>query len=126
MRNAPSAKHFGASKCLKSRSHGQSGCGKDHQPAMNASSQHRRRMMPAHVLTKAELQAWLNMLSDEEERKVMQAKLDTDPDWVRKKIEKAMQAAFDEAVEKGVLIPKGLNERGQTIYRSNIYRARHG
>ena len=82
--------------------------------------------MPAHVLTKAELQAWVDMLSDDEERKVMQAKLDTDPDWVRNKIEKAMQAAFDEAVEKGVSTPKGLNEHGQTIYRCNIYRARHG
>jgi hypothetical protein len=35
---------------------------------------------------------------------------------VRNKIEKAMQAAFDEAVEKGVLTPKGLNEHGRTIY----------
>ena len=72
--------------------------------------------MTAHVLTKAELQAWVDMLSDDEERKAMQAKLDTDPDWVRNKIEKAMQAAFDEAVEKGVLTPKGLNEHGRTIY----------
>ena len=82
--------------------------------------------MTAHVLTRAELQAWVDVLSDDEERKAMQAKLDTDPDWGRNKIEKAMQAAFDKAVEEGVLTPKGLNERGQTIYRSNIYRARHG
>src|SRR4029077_11024269 len=73
----------------------------------------------------AELQAWVDVLSDDEERKAMQAKLDTDPDWVRNKIKKAMQAAFDKAVEEGVLTPKGLNEHGQTIYRSNIYRARH-
>ena len=82
--------------------------------------------MTAHVPTKAKLQAWVDMLSDEEVRKAMQAKLDADPDWVRNKIEKAMQAAFDEAVEKGVLNPKGLNEHGQTIYRSNTYPARHG
>jgi anti-sigma factor RsiW len=35
--------------------------------------------MNAHVLTKAELQAWVDMLSDDEERRAMQAKLDTDP-----------------------------------------------
>ena len=75
--------------------------------------------MTARVLTKAELQVWVDMLSDDEERKVMQAKLDTDPDWVRSEIEKAMQAAFDELVEGGVLTPKGLNEHGQTMYRSN-------
>ena len=50
--------------------------------------------MTAHVLTKAELQAWVDMLSDDEERKVMQAKLDTDPDWVRKKIEKSNASGF--------------------------------
>jgi len=82
--------------------------------------------MTAHVLTKAELQAWVDMLSDDEERKAMQVKLDADPDWVQKKIEKAMQAVFDELAKKGVLTPKGLNEHGQTVYRSNIYRARHG
>jgi hypothetical protein len=48
------------------------------------------------------------------------------PELGADKIEKAMQAAFDKAVEEGVSIPKGLNERGQTIYRSNFYRARHG
>jgi hypothetical protein len=83
-------------------------------------------MMTAHVPTKAELQAWVEMLSDDEVRRAMQAKLDTDPDWVRNKIEKAMQAAFDELVEEGVSTPKGLNEHGQMVYRSNIYRARHG
>jgi hypothetical protein len=83
-------------------------------------------MMTAHVRTKAELQAWVDMLSDDEERKAMQVKLDADPDWVRNKIEKGMQAAFDELVKEGVLTPKGLNEHGQTIYHSNIYRARHG
>ena len=88
--------------------------------------QHRRRTRTTHVLTRAELQSWVDVLSDDEERKAMQAKLDTDPDWVRNKIEKAMQAAFDKAVEEGVLTPEGRNERGQTIYRSNIYRARHG
>jgi anti-sigma factor RsiW len=36
--------------------------------------------MTAHVLTRAELQAWVDVLSDDEERKAMQAKLDTDPD----------------------------------------------
>jgi hypothetical protein len=82
--------------------------------------------MTAHVLTKAKLQAWVDMLSDEEVRKAMQAKLDADPDSVQKEIEKVMQAVFDEAVEKGILTPKGLNEHGQMIYRSNIYRARHG
>ena len=82
--------------------------------------------MTAHVRTKAELQAWVDMLSDDEERKAMQVKLDADPDWVQKKIEKAMQAVFDELVKKGVLTPEGLNEHGQTVYRSNIYRARHG
>jgi hypothetical protein len=76
--------------------------------------------MTAHVLTKAKLQAWVDMLSDEEVRKAMQAKLDADPDWVQKKIEKAMQAAFDELVEKGVLTPKGLNEHGRMVYRSDI------
>ena len=81
--------------------------------------------MTARVRTKAELQAWVDILSDDEARKVMQAKLDTDPDWVRNKIEKAMQAALDQAVEEGVCTPKGLNEHGQTVYRSNIYRARH-
>jgi hypothetical protein len=80
----------------------------------------------AHVFTKAELQTWVDKLSDDEQRKAMQAKLDADPDWVQQKIEKAMQAAFDKAMEEGVLTPKGLNERGRTIYRSNIYRARHG
>jgi hypothetical protein len=80
--------------------------------------------MTAHVFTKAELQAWVDMLSDDEQRKAMQAKLDADPDWVQRKIEKAMQAALDKAVEEGVLTPKGLNERGQISYRSNIYRAR--
>jgi hypothetical protein len=95
-------------------------------PTGRMGDQHRRRTMTAHVLTRAELQAWVDVLSDDEERKAMQAKLDTDPDWVRNKIEKAMQAAFDRAVEEGVLTPKGLNERGQKIYRSNIYRARHG
>jgi hypothetical protein len=74
-------------------------------------------MMTAHVPTKSELQAWVDMLSDDEERKAMQAKLDTDPDWVRNKIEKAMQAVFDELVEKGVSTPKGLNEHGQTTCR---------
>jgi hypothetical protein len=83
-------------------------------------------MMPAHVPTKSELQAWVDMLSDDEERKAMQAKLDTDPDWVRNKIEKAMRAAFDELVEEGISTPKGLNEHGQMVYRSNIYRARRG
>ena len=63
--------------------------------------------MTAHVLTKAELQAWVDVLADDQERKAMQAKLDTDPDWGRNKIEKAMQAAFDELVEKGVLTSKG-------------------
>jgi hypothetical protein len=77
-----------------------------------------------HVFTKAKLQAWVDMLSDDEQRKAMQAKLDADPDWVQRKIEKAMQAALDKAVEEGVLTPKGLNERGQISYRSNIYRAR--
>ena len=82
--------------------------------------------MTAHVLTRAELQAWVDVLSDDEERKAMQAKLDADPGWVQQKIEKSMQAAFDQAVKEGLLTPKGLNERGQMIYRSNIYRARHG
>ena len=36
--------------------------------------------MTTHVLTRAELQAWVDVLSDDEERKAMQAKLDTDPD----------------------------------------------
>jgi hypothetical protein len=71
--------------------------------------------MTAHVVAKVELQAWMDMLSDDEERRAMQAELDTDPDWARNKIEKAMQAVFDELVEKGVLTPKGLNEHGQTI-----------
>src|SRR5260370_18927190 len=34
--------------------------------------------MTAHVPTKAELQAWVDMLSDEEVRKAMQAKLDAE------------------------------------------------
>jgi anti-sigma factor RsiW len=50
--------------------------------------------MTTHVLKRAELQAWVDVLSDDEERKAMQAKLDTDPNWVRNKIEKVMQAAF--------------------------------
>ena len=56
--------------------------------------------MTAYVLTRAELRAWVDVLSDDEERKAMQAKLDTDPNWVRNKIEKAMQAALDKAMRK--------------------------
>ena len=79
-----------------------------------------------HIFTKAELQSCVDRLPDDEQRKAMQAKLDVDPDWVRNKIAKAMEAAFNKAVKEGVLTPKLLNERGQMIYRSNIYRARHG
>jgi hypothetical protein len=49
--------------------------------------------MTAHVLTRAELQAWVDVLSDDEERKAMQAKLDKDPEWVRKRSNRCIAAA---------------------------------
>jgi hypothetical protein len=72
--------------------------------------------------TREELQRWVDVISDDATRKAIQAKLDTDPDFVREEIDRVIQQALDEAAARGDLTPIGLNDEGKMVYQSNIYR----
>jgi hypothetical protein len=74
--------------------------------------------------TREELQRWVDVISDDATRKAMQAKLDTDPDFVREEIDRVIQQALDEAAARDDLTPIGLNDEGKMVYQSNIYRGR--
>jgi len=43
--------------------------------------------------TREELQRWVDVISDDATRKAIQAKLDTDPDFVREEIDRVIQQA---------------------------------
>jgi hypothetical protein len=79
--------------------------------------------MTAHVLTRAELPGVGGRAVGQRRAEGYASQARHGPNWVRNKIEKAMQAAFDKAVEEGLLTPKGLNEQPNDLPQQHLPRS---